>query len=143
MKAHTVNVMITKKLSTNGLAALSRMRSAALTLFFALGIALSVAPLLSAHAVLVSSVPPAGGEVGGPAITMELKFNSRVDGKRSRLTLVFPDGKLYPLDIGPQNTPDTLVAPAHGLLPGAYKIRWQVLAADGHITRGEVPFTIR
>ena len=27
-----------------------------------------------------------------------------------------------------------------GLKPGAYAIRWQVLAPDGHISRGEIPF---
>jgi hypothetical protein len=26
--------------------------------------------------------------------------------------------------------------------PGAYVVRWQVLAIDGHITRGDVPFTV-
>jgi methionine-rich copper-binding protein CopC len=26
--------------------------------------------------------------------------------------------------------------------PGAYVLRWQVLAVDGHITRGDVPFTV-
>jgi len=109
----------------------------------ALVVMAGTAAQMSAHAVLVSSVPTAGDVVAGPALTMQLKFNSRVDGKRSRLDLVYPDGKLYPLSIAPQSAPDTLNAPAHGLLPGGYKIRWQVLAADGHITRGEVPFAIR
>jgi methionine-rich copper-binding protein CopC len=34
-----------------------------------------------------------------------------------------------------------LHATAH-LAPGNYTIRWQVLAVDGHITRGDVPFTV-
>jgi hypothetical protein len=25
---------------------------------------------------------------------------------------------------------------------GPYVVRWQVLAIDGHITRGDVPFTV-
>jgi len=29
-----------------------------------------------------------------------------------------------------------------GLAAGAYRLRWQVLASDGHITRGEIPFTV-
>ena len=29
-----------------------------------------------------------------------------------------------------------------GLKPGAYKLQWQVLASDGHISRGEVAFTV-
>jgi methionine-rich copper-binding protein CopC len=28
------------------------------------------------------------------------------------------------------------------LAPGAYTLHWQVLAVDGHITRGNVPFTV-
>jgi len=31
----------------------------------------------------------------------------------------------------------------HGLVRGAYKLRWQVLAADGHITRGEISFEVK
>ncbi len=98
---------------------------------------------LDAHAVLVSAVPEAGSILAGPAIAIQLRFNSRIDAKRSRLTLVYPDGQPSVLDISPSSSPDTLNAPAKGLTPGAYKLRWQVLAADGHITRGEVPFTIR
>jgi methionine-rich copper-binding protein CopC len=26
---------------------------------------------------------------------------------------------------------------------GAWRVRWQVLAVDGHITRGDIPFTLR
>jgi len=33
---------------------------------------------------------------------------------------------------------------AHATLkPGSYTLRWQALAPDGHITRGEIPFTVR
>jgi copper resistance protein C len=28
------------------------------------------------------------------------------------------------------------------MAPGSYSVRWQVLAIDGHITRGDVPFTV-
>ena len=37
---------------------------------------------------------------------------------------------------------DVLAASAT-LTPGAYVMRWQVLAVDGHITRGDVPFTVQ
>ena len=38
-----------------------------------------------------------------------------------------------------------LAARAEGVswAPGAWRLRWQVLALDGHITRGDVPFTLR
>jgi homogentisate 1,2-dioxygenase len=38
---------------------------------------------------------------------------------------------------------DALIAKASGFAPGRYKIRWQVLAIDGHITRGDIPFTVQ
>ena len=41
-----------------------------------------------------------------------------------------------------QASPDTLTTKAADLQPGAYKIAWQVLAPDGHITRGLIPFTV-
>jgi hypothetical protein len=37
---------------------------------------------------------------------------------------------------------DILASQAQGLIPGEYRIRWQVLASDGHITRGEIPFKV-
>jgi methionine-rich copper-binding protein CopC len=41
-----------------------------------------------------------------------------------------------------QSSPDVLTASVSGLKPGDYVIRWQVLASDGHISRGEVPFKV-
>jgi methionine-rich copper-binding protein CopC len=35
-----------------------------------------------------------------------------------------------------------LSAKLTGLVKGAYVLRWQVLATDGHITRGKVPFRV-
>lgn len=99
--------------------------------------------ILPAHAVLLQAVPAAGSVLAGPSIQVELKFNSRIDGKRSRISLITPDNQEENLSIGPQPSPEVLTAPAKHLLPGAYKIHWQVLAIDGHITRGEVPFRIK
>jgi copper resistance protein C len=101
------------------------------------------APLLQAHAILLSSTPAAKAVVSGPDLTVSLKYNSRIDAKRSRLTLVSPSGAEQTLAIAAQSSPDVLEAPAKGLQGGAYILRWQVLAVDGHVTRGEVPFTVR
>jgi len=49
---------------------------------------------------------------------------------------------LQTLKIQGQDGLDTLSAEAKGLRPGTYRLRWQVLASDGHITRGEIPFTV-
>jgi methionine-rich copper-binding protein CopC len=95
-----------------------------------------------AHAIIVASTPAVGAVVAGPDIAVELRFNSRIDQERSRLTLTGPDGKAEALTMATADAPEILQAAARGLQPGAYKLRWQVLAVDGHITRGDIPFRI-
>jgi len=94
------------------------------------------------HAILVESVPAANSTVRGPDVNIRLRFNSRIDAGRSRLTLVLPDGATEPLKLGEQPSADTLTSAVTGMKRGDYKIQWQVLAADGHITRGEIRFTV-
>jgi methionine-rich copper-binding protein CopC len=98
---------------------------------------------LSAHAILLEARPGANAAVAGPDVTVQLRFNSRIDASRSRVTLVFPDQRERVLKLDPQASPATLASEVTGLARGAYKLRWQVLAADGHITRGEVPFEVK
>jgi len=95
-----------------------------------------------AHAVLLESSPALKSSVSGPDVPLKLRFNVRIDAARSRLTLVDADGTLQTLKIQGQDGLDTLSAEAKGLRPGTYRLRWQVLASDGHITRGEIPFTV-
>jgi len=92
-----------------------------------------------AHAVLVSSFPSAGGTVPAGKTALVLRFNSRVDPARSRLILLGPSGTQTTLTVNPGGEPDTLSATAI-LLDGGQTLRWQVLATDGHITRGEILF---
>ena len=90
----------------------------------------------------MESTPKLHATVTGPDVPIQLRFNVRIDGSRSRLHLLAPDGSLHTLSLAKQYTPDILQSRATGLKPGAYKLRWQVLASDGHISSGEVPFTV-
>jgi hypothetical protein len=101
-------------------------------------------PLQSfAHAIILEAIPAPNATVSGPDVQIILKFNSRIDGTRSRLTLVQPDKTTHSVDIEKQDSPDKLKARVAGLATGVYVLRWQVLAADGHISRGEIPFKIK
>ena len=95
-----------------------------------------------AHAILLESSPSINSTVAGPDILIKLRFNVRIDATRSRLTLVKPDASTQSLAITKDGRADALASQAQGLLPGEYRIRWQVLASDGHITRGEIPFQV-
>jgi methionine-rich copper-binding protein CopC len=108
-----------------------------------LGILMAAVPRTAlAHAMLVSSTPQKDAAVSGPDITINLKYNSRVDGARSTLSLLEPDGTVQKIAAVAQPAPDVLSATGHGLARGAYVLRWQVLAGDGHISRGELPFQV-
>jgi methionine-rich copper-binding protein CopC len=96
----------------------------------------------AAHAIIVSSDPAADAVVRPPSLPVMLRFNSRIDPERSRLTLLRSDGSSELLPLAPDRRPDTLAAKLDGLTPGRYRLRWQVLAIDGHITRGDIPFAV-
>ena len=94
-----------------------------------------------AHAILLDSLPPPEGELHAGRFEIQLRFNSRIDAARSRVALS-RDGQSEA--VAPQSTsdrPDTLLCPVD-LVPGKYTLHWQVLAVDGHITRGIVPFVV-
>ena len=96
-----------------------------------------------AHAILLESSPSINAPSSGPAVPIKLRFNVRIDATRSRLTLVKPDASTELLAISKDAPADILASQAQGLIPGEYRIRWQVLASDGHITRGEIPFKVK
>ncbi len=112
-------------------------------------LALSTAALLAvllpvraeAHAILIDSTPAVHGSLPAGPEAIRLQFNSRIDRGRSRLTLIAPDKSQARLPIGADGPPDVMTTAAT-LQPGGYIVRWQVLAVDGHITRGDVPFTV-
>jgi methionine-rich copper-binding protein CopC len=111
------------------------------TILLVAALCLMARPLL-AHAILLESSPAANAKISGPDAAIKLRFNVRIDLGRSRLLLVRPDGTQTPLTIKKDMQPDIIAADAAGLTPGDYRIRWQVLASDGHITRGEVLFRV-
>ena len=109
----------------------------------ACGIALFAPGVALAHAGLVESQPGVNSIVSGPEVPVLLKYTSRVDLAHSTLTLLDPDGKVQKVAIEGESTPGVLSAKLTGLVKGAYVLRWQVLATDGHITRGKVPFQVK
>lgn len=96
-----------------------------------------------AHALLLSSVPAAGATVEGAALDITLNYNSRVDASRSRLMLKDGSDAGQPLSVEGDESPATLHSHAANLKPGKFLLHWEVLSVDGHISRGDVPFTVQ
>ena len=103
--------------------------------------ALAAAPAW-AHAVIVSASPTANEHVAHGEVAVHIEFNSRVDKVRSRLQVSAPAGDKSDVPIDQAGDPNVLTGTTTDLTPGAYVLRWQVLAIDGHITRGDIPFTV-
>ena len=116
-------------------------QSAVLAAFLVTASAALLPRAAAAHAILIASQPPQGGTVAAGAVAIHLQYNSRIDRVRSRLTLTRPDHTQATLPIAAEGAPDEMDTTAT-LTPGPYVLRWQVLAIDGHITRGDVAFTV-
>ena len=103
---------------------------------------LLLAPKLAqAHAILMQSQPADQATIDPGERTLVLRYNSRIDHQLSRLTLQGTNAQMVlPLDA--KSPADTLSAKAD-LTPGTYLMHWQVLATDGHMTRGDVHFTVK
>lgn len=104
---------------------------------------LLLAPVTAAaHAILEQSQPPRSGSVAAGKVDIVLTYNSRIDQTRSRLTLIDTARQETVLHLSADEPANVLAATVSLTTPGVYIVRWQVLAIDGHITRGDVPFEV-
>jgi methionine-rich copper-binding protein CopC len=95
-----------------------------------------------AHAVLADSTPRDAQLVTSPDIPIELRFNCRIDAKRSRVLVIGPDLRSAVLPLVEAAAPDAVRAHLGDLQQGVYQLHWQVLSVDGHITRGDISFRV-
>jgi methionine-rich copper-binding protein CopC len=97
-----------------------------------------------AHAVLIDSTLHNSDVVSARTLAVVLSFNSRVDQERSTLTLERPGAANTPVAVDKSPThPSELSGQLSNLTSGSYKLQWQVLAVDGHITRGVISFSVK
>ena len=116
------------------------LRNLAAALAFGLA---GISPIAAqAHAVVLKAQPAPDQQVAAGPLVIRLEFNSRIDKERSKLELTAPDGAKTEIPLDQDGAPNVVTATTAALAAGAYSLRWQVLALDGHITRGDIPFTV-
>jgi methionine-rich copper-binding protein CopC len=106
--------------------------------------ALFATPAAFAHAYLDRAVPEAGSTVQGPPAEVKLWFSHALEAAYSSVRVVDKDGKQVDrrdtrLDAAEAKV---LKVTLPSLAPGAYRVLWRVLSADGHVTRGEFGFEV-
>jgi len=100
-------------------------------------------PPAQAHAIIIESEPRQNEAVAAPK-RLVLRFNGRLEKRLCSVQVIGGPGQRsvalfrQEADAGP----DTLTYPLPPLEPGSYQARWKVMAADGHVTEGAVPFTV-
>lgn len=98
----------------------------------------------AAHAIILESEPARDAKLAEPPARIYLRFNSRIEKRLTRVSIMASDGRAVPLPVVADGSqaPDRLSFPLGPLRPGAYIVRYKVLAADGHITEGALRFSV-
>ncbi|RJG25641.1 copper resistance protein CopC [Paenibacillus thiaminolyticus] len=95
----------------------------------------------SAHANLASSKPLADAQLDTAPSEIRITFTEGIDAKLSSLTLWDEDGREIGGAVSGEGD-DTLVKSLPGLKNGVYKVKWQVLSVDTHVTEGSYRFAV-
>ena len=98
----------------------------------------------TAHALVLESAPAQGATLSSPPTHVFLRFNSKLEKRLSHVSLAPEKGKpvALPISVNGQDQPDRIDLPLAPLAPGAYVVRYKVLAVDGHITEGILRFSV-
>ncbi len=117
----------------------SRGLGSALLLLSLLG---SPVQFAQAHAVVVKATPTDRATLGKVPPEIVLQFNATLEKKLVHLKLERADGSSQRLtDIAPEPAVVRCTLP-QDLIPGAYTLKYKVLATDGHATQGVLRFTL-
>ena len=100
----------------------------------------------AAHAIVLESSPAHDATLARSPDRVVLRFNSKIEKRLSRVTLVAGQGAPAPVPIATAGAlaeaPDRVVIPLASLPPGVYVLRYKILAVDGHITEGALRFKV-
>src|SRR5262245_36198285 len=117
------------------------MRLAFLVLVAASTVAFTSRPVV--HASLVSSEPAAKTHLATAPARIRLVFSEPIEGKLSRITLARSGGAAFAVPAaGDPRDVHAVIAPSDSLTPGAYKLEWRIVSADGHPVDGTFTFAI-
>jgi putative copper export protein/methionine-rich copper-binding protein CopC len=101
----------------------------------------SLPALVSAHAHLEKSVPLQDSEENNSLNEIRIKFTEHIDINLSKMTIEDEKGNLIE---GKLSSEDTiwLIYQIPPLENGVYKVKWQLLSVDSHVTEGSYRFAV-
>lgn len=93
----------------------------------------------SAHAELLASNPAAGATVAAPPAAVTLTFSDEIDPKFVRVAVTTPAGEAT-APVTTSGPTVSIAVPGRG--PGAYRVTYRVVSADGHPISGRLDYTV-
>ncbi|HZI42322.1 MAG TPA: copper resistance protein CopC [Gemmatimonadaceae bacterium] len=122
---------------------MSRVRRVAIVAVIIVASLAGVRGVLYAHAMLVSAEPPADSVVPASPRRVRLLFSEQLEPTLASISLIGGDGRATKLHVaGDPYDVDALIAPIADLAPGAYRVAWHVVSADGHPVGGSYLFWV-
>jgi methionine-rich copper-binding protein CopC len=116
-------------------------RPAALAGLLVLLLMASMPAVVSAHAVLIATDPPAGGSVEGTPGRIVATFNEPL-GEKSTVSLRNAAGERVLVGAVDPADRTSLVMEPETLEAGTYEVRWTAESDDGDLVRGTYRFTV-
>lgn len=106
-------------------------------------VALAPVPAL-AHAHVVASTPAANAEIAAPK-QVSVTFSEKLVPAFSKLEIAMVGMAMkVPVKTAVSADGKTLTGtPAGAMMKGSYVINWSAASADGHKTKGSIPFKIK
>jgi len=96
-----------------------------------------------AHSLLLESSPAAGATLSEGPPQISLRFNNRIEKSLSTIRVLDERGAPRPVAVlAGDAAADRLTATLPALVPGAWRVEWQVLSTDGHIVSGRFSFRV-
>ncbi|WP_029192797.1 CopD family protein [Paenibacillus harenae] len=111
------------------------------TCVFLMMLLLAVPTLASAHANLERSSPLQNEELKESPSEIRIKFTEEIDPKLSQITLEDEKGKSIEGRLSAEDK-SWLIFKVSELAAGVYKVKWQVLSVDTHVTEGSFRFSV-
>jgi methionine-rich copper-binding protein CopC len=99
-------------------------------------------PMASAHAGLIASDPADGATLNAPVPTVSLTFSDPIDARFVKVAVTVPAGAVPASASAVTTSGPTVSIVIPGTAPGAYRVVYRVVSADGHPVSGTLSYAV-
>jgi len=97
---------------------------------------------VDAHAQIQRSSPAAESELSSAPREIRITYTENINGDLSTATLWTESGDSVSVKLSTENDNVLILTPSSDLADGVYKVKWQVLSVDTHVTEGSFRFAV-